>query len=76
MGGEGLVSFWWKFPLILFFETLLKWSYSQAAIDSRNQTCTNYPDKCQDEQWFIRDRVVHSHWSRFVQILCPHWFVL
>ena len=42
---------WWDFMIV----GVSKWSYSQAAIDSRNQTCTNYPDKCQDEQWFIRE---------------------
>jgi len=42
---------WWDFMIV----GVSKWSYSQGAIDSRNQTCTNYPDKCQDEAWFVRE---------------------
>ena len=42
---------WWDFMVI----GVSKWSYSQAAIDERNKTCTFYPDRCQDEAWFMRE---------------------
>ena len=42
---------WWDFMVI----GVSKWSYKQTEIDARNETCTYYPDMCQDEAWFIRE---------------------
>ena len=42
---------WWDFMVV----GVSKWSYSQVAINTRNMTCTNYPDRCQDEAWFINE---------------------
>lgn len=32
-----------------------KWKYDQDTIDARNETCTYYPDKCKDENWFVEE---------------------
>ena len=42
---------WWDFMVV----AVSKWSYKQGEIDVRNQTCTNYPDMCQDEKWFVNE---------------------
>ena len=42
---------WWDFMVV----GVSKWSYSQAFIDARNETCTYHPDRCQDEAWFMRE---------------------
>ena len=42
---------WWDFMVV----GVSKWSYDQDDIDQRNEDCTYYPDRCQDEAWFIRE---------------------
>ena len=42
---------WWDFMVV----GVSKWSYDQDEIDDRNEVCTSYPDRCQDEAWFIKE---------------------
>jgi len=42
---------WWDFMMI----GVSKWSYSEDAINMRNKTCTELPERCQDEAWFERE---------------------
>ena len=44
-------SQWWDYTMI----GVTKWSYEQDEIDDRYETCTEYPDHCKDEAWFIRE---------------------